>query len=126
MPADPDPLARRAAVAIGAARVALGIGAVFFTEPALRSMGFGEGGATGRALAKLAGGRDIALGLLTVTAGDRETLRRMTLTGAALDAADALSSGLAARDPATRPGSFGGVASGTAAAIASLWAGRRL
>jgi hypothetical protein len=122
-----DPAGRRAALALGAARAGLGVGALFLTRPTLKALLFGETDAVGRALAKLAGGRDLALGALTLAArDDAAALRTIVLTGAVLDAADALALGLAARDPDTRLAGLGGVASGGGAALAGIWAWRRL
>jgi phage-related tail protein len=122
-----DPRARRLALALGASRVALGAGALFFTRPTLKALLFGETDGVGRALAKLAGGRDLALGLLTLAArDDRETLRAIVLSSAVLDAADAFALGLAARDGETRLAGLGGVASGATGAAAGAWAWRRL
>lgn len=115
------------ALTLGAGRVALGAGALLVTGPTLKGLGFGQTDAVGRALAKLAGGRDLALGLLTLVAHDDEQmLRTVTLTAAVLDGADAISLSLAAPDGDTRPAALGGVASGGAAAIAGVWAWQRL
>ena len=66
----------RLALGIGASRLAIGAGILFATRPALRRMGFGATDASGEAVAKLGGGRDIALGALTLAArDDREALR---------------------------------------------------
>ena len=122
-----DPNARRTALALGAARAGLGVGALFLTGPTLKALLFGETDAVGRALARLAGGRDLALGLLTLAAhGDTEALRQLTLAAAVLDAADAVALGLAARDGRTRLAGLGGVVSGGGAALAGVWAWRRL
>jgi hypothetical protein len=122
-----DPLGQRAALALGAARAGLGVGALFVTGPTLKALLFGETDAVGRALAKLAGGRDLALGLLTLASrDDPAALRQLTLAAAALDAADAFSLGLAARDADTRLAGLGGVVSGGGAAFAGVWAWRRL
>jgi hypothetical protein len=122
-----DPLGRRTALALGAARVGVGVGALFATRPTLKVLLFGETDGVGRALAKLAGGRDLALGLMTLAArDDAAALRTIVLGGAALDAADALALGIAARDPETRLAGLGGVASGGGAALAGAWAWRRL
>ena len=54
----------------------------------------------GCALGRIAGGRDIALGLLALAArDDSKALRIAALAGAAVDAADAVTFGVAARDP---------------------------
>jgi hypothetical protein len=122
-----DPLGRRAALALGAARAGLGVGALFATRPTLKALLFGETDAVGRALAKLAGGRDLAFGAMALAArDDAVTLRTIVLSAAILDAADAVSLGLAARDPDTRLAGLGGVASGGAAAVTGIWTWRRL
>jgi hypothetical protein len=122
-----DPAGRRLALALGTARVGLGVGALFFTRPTLKLLLFGATNGPGRALAKLAGGRDLTLGLMTLAArDDAATLRTLTLATALLDAADAFSLGLAARDGDTRLAGLGGVASGGGAAVAGLWAWRQL
>jgi hypothetical protein len=122
-----DPLGRHVALFLAANRVALGVGVLFATKPALKVLMFGETNAAGRALAKFGGGRDLALGLLTLAArDDREALRTLLAAGVALDAADAFSLGLAARNPDTRTAGLGGVVAGSAAALVGLFAWRRL
>lgn len=122
-----DPFARQAALAIAAGRIAIGVGAVFATRPALKALGFAEVDAAGTALGRIAGGRDIALGLLALAArDDRKALRIAVLAGAAVDASDAVSFGVAARDPIARRAGLGGVVSGSAAALVGTWAWRRL
>jgi hypothetical protein len=122
-----DPLGRQTVLAIAAGRIAIGVGAVLVTRPALKALGFAEVDAAGTALGRIAGGRDIALGLLAVTArDDRKALRIAALAGAAVDASDAVTFGIAARDPIARRAGLGGVVSGSAAAITGAWAWRRL
>jgi hypothetical protein len=122
-----DPHARRVALQIGASRIAIGTGALLFTRPALRALGFGEAEGTGLALARLAGGRDLAIGALTLAArDDRERLRTLLLVSSACDVADAVGLGLSAGNPETRRAGLGGIVSGGAAAIAGFWAWRRL
>jgi len=122
-----DPRGRQVALVLGADRTLLGTAALFATRPTLKALLFGETDGVGRALAKLAGGRDLALGLLTLAArDDRETLRTLLLAAAVLDAADAFSLGLSTRDGETRLAGLGGVATGSAATLAGLWAWRRL
>lgn len=122
-----DPLGRQVALFLAGNRVALGVGVLFATRPALKAMQFGEPGPSGEALAKFGGGRDLALGLLTLAArDDREALRTLLAAGIALDAADAFSLGLAARHPDTRTAGLGGVVAGSAAALVGLFAWRRL
>ena len=89
-PSPPDPLARHAAIAIAVARVGIGIGALALTRPALRSIGFADPDGTSVALARLAGGRDIALGVHgLLVRNDAASLRESTLLAAAVDAGDA-------------------------------------
>jgi hypothetical protein len=122
-----DPLARQTVLAIAAGRIAIGVGAVFVTRPALKALGFAEVDAAGTALGRIAGGRDVALGLLALAArDDRRALRIAALAGAGVDASDAVSFGVAARDPTARRAGLGGVVSGSAAALAGAWAWRRL
>ena len=122
-----DPKARQVALQIGASRVAIGAGTLLATRPALRLLGFGEPEAAGTALARLAGGRDVALGALTLAArDDGAKLRTLLLVSSACDIADAIGLGLSARSPKTRRAGVGGILSGSAAAVAGLWAWRRL
>jgi hypothetical protein len=86
----PDSLARLGAAAIAAGRIAIGVGATVLTRPALRALGFPEAGGATVALARLAGGRDIVLGLHGLSVRDDPAeLRRSVLLGAAVDAGDA-------------------------------------
>jgi hypothetical protein len=122
-----DPKARQMAAGIGAARLAMGVGIFFATQPALRALRFGGTDASGEAVAKLGGGRDIAIGALTLAAlDDRQALRSALLLSSACDLADAVALGVSARRPETRGAGIGGVLSGGAAAAAGLWAARRL
>ena len=120
--------ARRVAIGIAAGRITLGFGALMTTGPALRVLGFPGTDTTGHALARLAGGRDLALGALTLAARDHTAaLRAFVLAGASLDAADALTLGLAGqKDSELRLAGIGGFVSGGSAALAGAWAWRRL
>jgi hypothetical protein len=122
-----DPRARQVALQIGASRVAMGVGIFLATRPALRVLGFGETDDGGRALAKLGGGRDLAIGALTLAVrNDRQALRHALLVSSACDLADAVALGVSARHPQTRKAGIGGILTGGAAALAGLWAWRRL
>jgi len=122
-----DPRARQLGIALSACRVGLGVGTLLATRPALRVLGFKDTGEGGEALAQLAGSRDLALGALTlVSRDDPATFRALILAAAALDAADAFALGLSVRNPQTRLAGIGGIASGSAAALAGFWAYRRL
>jgi hypothetical protein len=125
--AEPDAKARQVALGIGASRLAMGLGIFFATQPALRSLRFGTTDAQGEAMAKLGGGRDIAIGALTLAArNDPEALRTTILISSVCDLADAVALGISARRPETRQAGIGGILSGGGAAIAGLWAWRRL
>jgi hypothetical protein len=122
-----DPLARQAVLAIAAGRTAIGVGVLLATRPALRGLGFAEADAPGLALARIAGGRDIALGLLTAAVRDDPALlRTAALLSAPVDATDAASFAIAGRDPGARAAGLRGVLSGSSAALAGAWAWRRL
>jgi hypothetical protein len=120
--------ARKVVVAIAAGRIAIGAGALLATRPALRALGFPKTDASGRALARLAGGRDLTLGALAVVFRDNPSaLRAVTLANVAVDATDALTLGLASRRHSElRLAGIGGVASGGSAALAGAWAWRQL
>jgi hypothetical protein len=118
---------RSLALALGAARTALGVGILAATEPALRAMLYGETNETGRAVARLVGARDLTLGAATLLAAERpRELRRLTVVGGALDAADTFALALAARNPDTRAAGIGGVLFAGSAAVLCGWAARRL
>lgn len=120
-------MARGAALTIAAGRLGLGVSALVVTDRALQALGFAQPDSAGRALARLVGTRDVALALLALAArDDREALRDAVLAGAAVDALDAVSLGLAASDPATRSAALRGLAAGSAAALAGAWVWRRL
>ena len=122
-----DSRTRQIALQIGGTRVALGTTIFLATRPALRAMRFPEPGPTGVALAKLGGGRDIAIGALTLGAlSDRERLRTVILASNLCDLADAAAFAFAARDPQMRLPALTGVLSGAVAASAGFWAWRRL
>jgi hypothetical protein len=122
-----DPKARQVAMQIGGSRVALGAAIFLATRPVLRAMRFPEPGPSGVALAKLGGGRDIAIGALTLgSLSDPDRLRTVMLVSNLCDLADAAAFGSAVRDPQMRLPGLAGVLSGSAAAAAGFWAWRRL
>jgi uncharacterized protein DUF4267 len=123
-----DGTARKVAIAIAAGRFAIGAGVLLRTRPALRAGGFPETDAAGRSLARLAGGRDLALAALAFAArDDRAALRSVTLASAAADAGDAVILGLAGHSNGElKLASAAGLLSGGGAALAGAWAGRRL
>ncbi len=97
------------------------------TRPALKALGFEASDTSTRALARLAGSRDIALGLLTIAVrDDRVALREATAAAAAVDLGDAVCFAIAGRDPAAGRAAVQGILSGGAAAAVGAWAVRRL
>lgn len=123
----PDPLARTAVLGIAAGRIAIGAGALLATRPALKALGFEAADTSTRALARIAGGRDLALGLLAFAArDDRVALREATAAAAAVDLGDAICFAIAGRDPAAGRAAVQGILSGGAAAAVGAWAVRRL
>jgi hypothetical protein len=122
-----DPLGRQLVLELAAGRIAIGIGALLATRPALKALGFSEPRAGDIALGRMAGARDLALGLLTLAARDeRSALRTTALVGAGADATDAVVFALSARHPDARRAGLAGAAAGGIAAIAGAWAWRRL
>jgi hypothetical protein len=122
-----DPLAQQAVLAMAGCRVGIGAAAFLATGPALGAAGLGEANASARAIGKVAGARDVALGLLTFAAREnRETLRTLALAAALLDAADAAAFSFAAAEPETRRGGAIGVLAGGGAALIGFWAWGRL
>ena len=126
-PISPDPLARSGAIAIGLTRIGIGIAAFAFTTPALRKLGFGDPSPAAVALARLAGGRDIALGLHALSVrDDRDRLREASLLGAAVDAGDAIAFGAAIASPGYRKMALMNAPAGVSGAIAGTWVAVRL
>ena len=112
---------------IAAGRIAIGAGALLATRPALKVLGFEASDTSARALTRIAGGRDIAIGLLTIAArDDRAARREAAAAAAAVDLGDAVCFAIAGRDPAAGRAAVQGILSGGAAAAVGAWAVRRL
>jgi hypothetical protein len=110
-----------AALASGAGRIAIGIGLFAAPAIALRALGFGSLDAKARAVAQIAGGRDLVMGaelLLALGAGDPQRLRRAILYGAIADTGDAVAFAvaLASRDEQGRAAGKVGLPMAAAAA----------
>lgn len=99
-----DSLAKSGLIGIAAARIGIGIATFGFPRQALKGLGFDEPDGADIALSRLAGGRDIALGLHALrTLGERERMREVTALGALVDLGDAVAFGAAlARAGTTR------------------------
>ncbi len=122
-----DPLARAGAGFLALGRIGLGVGIVAFTRPALRALGFPEPDGSSLTLARLAGGRDIAMGIHGwISRDDPGELRRSVLLGAAVDAGDALafSAALAGREGIDRTALINAPLAASAAAMGGLMARR--
>jgi hypothetical protein len=112
---------------IAGGRIAIGVGALLATRPALRVLGFEASDTSARALARIAGGRDVALGLLTLAArDDRSRLRQAAAVATAVDLGDAICFGIAGRDPTAGRAAVQGILSGGGATVVGAWAVRRL
>ncbi len=110
----------------GLGRVGLGIAMLTAPEPALRVMGFKAVSPATVAVTRLAGGRDLVLGAVTMAAlGDRDRLRSATLANAAADAGDTLAFGIAL-GTAERQAGLRGFAAALPAAVAGVWTAWRL
>jgi hypothetical protein len=122
-----DPLARAGAIAIALTRIGIGAAAFALTRPSLRKLGFGDPSAAAVALARLAGGRDIALGALALSVrGDRGRLREASLLAAAVDAGDAIAFGAAITSPGYRRMAILNAPAGVGGALAGAWVAARL
>jgi len=123
----PDPLARSAVLGIAAGRIGIGVGALLATRPALKVLGFDTSDTSARTLTRIAGGRDIALGLLTFAArDDRLALREVSAVVAAVDLVDTIAFAVAGRDPAAGRAAVQGILAGGSATVVGAWALRRL
>ena len=93
-----DEPAARLALAIAAGRLALGLAISASTRRALAGLGFDDPDDGTIALARLAGGRDIALGLHGLAArGDRSRLAESSAIATAVDCGDGIAFALALR-----------------------------
>jgi hypothetical protein len=114
--------------ALGLARVGVGAGVWIAPRGAMRVLGFDAGNAETMALGRLAGTRDVALGLLAAaTASDPARGAAVARLNAAVDAADAIAFGgaVARREDIDRAGVVG-AASAAAATVFGLWLAARL
>jgi hypothetical protein len=113
-------------VASGCGRVAIGVAMLAAPELSLRALGFREVNAATAAVGRIAGIRDLVLGVLTLAGiDDPARLRAATIASAAADAGDTLAFALALRNGERAAGSRG-VALALPAALTGLWATWRL
>lgn len=107
-------------------RIAIGIGTLARPELALRALGFDEAGPATVALGRIAGVRDLVLGIVTLAAlEDRDRLRTATLANAVADSGDTLAFGLAL-GTSERTAGVRGIAAALPAAVVGAWVAWRL
>jgi hypothetical protein len=95
-------------------------------ELALRALGFSEVSAATKAVARIAGIRDLVLGLVTLAAlDDPERLRTATIANATADAGDTAAFSIAVGSD-ERTAGVRGVAAALPATAAGLWTAWRL
>jgi Domain of unknown function (DUF4267) len=121
-----DPTVRAWSLASGLGRVAIGIAMVAAPEPALRALGFREVNPATAAISRVAGIRDLVLGVVTLAAlEDRDRLRAVTVANAVADAGDTLAFG-AVLDGEEHAAGTRGLVTALPAAIAGAWTAWRL
>jgi hypothetical protein len=120
------PDVRAISVISSAGRAVIGLGLLAAPEPALRALGFSGTTSATVTVGRIAGVRDLVLGLVTLTAlTDPERLRVATLANAAADAGDAIAFALAMGTEERTAGSRG-IAAALPAALAGVWVAWRL
>jgi hypothetical protein len=113
-------------VASGLGRVAFGVAMLGAPAPAMRALGFRELSPATVAVSRIAGIRDLVLGVVTLTGlEDPDRLRRATLANAVADAGDTLAFGLATGTE-ERAAGLRGLAFALPAAVAGAWTAWRL
>ena len=113
-------------VASGLGRVALGAAMLAAPEPALRVLGFREITPATVTVTRVAGIRDLVLGVVTLGAlDDRRRLRAATLANAAADAGDTLAF-TGALGSGERDAGLRGLAAALPAALVGAWTTWRL
>jgi hypothetical protein len=108
-------------------RILIGIALALAPRAALGALGFARPTAATIAVSRLAGGRDIVLGVAAVAAAENPgRLRAASLANAAVDAGDALTFAASLDDPATRSAALRGLGAAVPAALAGAWVVWRL
>jgi hypothetical protein len=117
---------RACSLASGIGRVAIGVGMLAAPEPALRLLGFVEVSPATAVVSRIAGIRDLVLGVVTLAAlEDRARLRAASLANATADAGDTLAFALALGGGERTAGARG-LAAALPATVAGLWTAWRL
>lgn len=113
-------------LASAAGRIVIGIGMVAAPKPALRALGFNEVSPATVAVGRIAGVRDLVLGVVTLAAlEDHDRLRTATLANAVADAGDTMAFGVAL-GTSERTAGARGIAAALLAALAGAWTAWRL
>ena len=123
----PTPTDARALSAVsGAGRVAIGIGMLAAPELSLRLLGFAKTDPATAAVARIAGIRDLVLGVVTLSSiDDPERLRRASLANAAADGGDSAAFAIALRS-GERTAGLRGLSAAVPATLTGLWTAWRL
>jgi hypothetical protein len=109
-----------------AGRIAIGVGMLAAPEPSLRALGFSDVGPATAAIGRIAGIRDLVLGVATLAAfDDPARLRAASLANAVADAGDAAAFAIALRTN-ERTAGIRGIAAALPAAAAGAWVTWRL
>jgi hypothetical protein len=118
-------LARTVSALSALGRVGIGVGLFVAPEAALSALGFSNSTPSTVAAARLAGVRDIVLGVATLSVlDDPARLRAANLANAGADAGDAVTFALALRAGETTAGTRG-LSAAVPATVAGLWAASR-
>jgi hypothetical protein len=122
------PDVRTFALISGLGRIAIGAGLALAPQRALGALGFADASPATVAVARIAGSRDIVLGVATLAAiGDAGDLRRASLACAAVDGGDAASfAALLGQGEDVREAAIRGLAAAVPATLAGLWVAHRL
>lgn len=122
----PDSLGRAGAIAIGVGRIGVGVGALAATRPALRMLGLGTEDGT-VVLARMAGIRDLALGLHALSVrDDARALAQASALAALADAGDAAAFAALARRRGVDRTVLMNAPVAAFAAVAGAWVSARL
>jgi hypothetical protein len=113
-------------LASGIGRIAIGVGMLAAPGGSLRLLGFSDVTSATATVSRIAGVRDLVLGVVTLAAlDDRERLRAATLANAAADAGDTIAFALAS-EAGERSAGARGLAAALPATVAGLWTAWRL